>query len=73
MELTSDWVHINPAGAMFQFQVREDSGRYHLTLAALQAAIKKNIDGLSTTDIKQLKTMMKINSQQFEDVSLMAA
>ena len=48
-------------------------GRYHLTLAAFQAAIKKNIDGLSTTAIKQLKTMMKINSQQFEDVSLMAA
>jgi hypothetical protein len=24
MELTSDWVHINPAGAMFQFQVRQD-------------------------------------------------
>ena len=47
-------------------------GRYHPTFAAFQAAIQKNMDGLSTTHSEQLKTLMTLNFQQFEDVSLMA-
>ena len=48
-------------------------GRYHPTFAEFQAAIHKTIDGLSTTHAKQLETLMTLNFQQFEDVSLMAA
>jgi len=47
-------------------------GRYHPTFAAFQAAIQENMDGLSTIHSEQLKTLMTLNFQQFEDVSLMA-
>ena len=48
-------------------------GRYHPTFAAFQAAINQTLDGLPTTYAEQLKTLMTLNFQLFEDVSLMAA
>jgi transposase len=48
-------------------------GRYHPTFAEFQAAINQIIDGLSTTHAKPLETLMTLNFQQFEDVSLLAA
>ena len=48
-------------------------GRYHPTFAEFQAAIKEILDGLPTTHAEQLKTLMTLNFQLFEDVSLMAA
>ena len=48
-------------------------GRYHPTFAEFQAAINQVIDGLSTTHSVSLETLMTLNFQQFEDVSLMAA
>jgi transposase len=48
-------------------------GRYHPTFAEFQAAIQEVLDGLSTTHAEELKTLMTLNFQQFEDVSLMAA
>jgi transposase len=48
-------------------------GRYHPTFAEFQAAIQQVLDGLSTTYAEELKTLMTLNFQQFEDVSLMAA
>jgi transposase len=48
-------------------------GRYHPTFAEFQAAIQKVLDSLSTAHAKELETMMTLNFQQFEDVSLMAA
>ena len=48
-------------------------GRYHPTFAEFQAAIQEVLDGLSTTHAEQLKTLMTLKFQQFEDVSLMAA
>jgi transposase len=48
-------------------------GRYHPTFAEFQAAINEIIDGLSTTHAKPLETLMTLNFQQFEDVSLLAA
>ena len=48
-------------------------GRYHPTFAAFQAAIQQTIDGLLTTHAGPLKTLMTLNFQRFEDVSLMAA
>jgi transposase len=48
-------------------------GRYHPTFAEFQAAIQEVLDGLSTNYARELETLMTLNFQQFEDVSLMAA
>ncbi len=48
-------------------------GRYHPTFADFQAAINKVIDDIPTTHAEKLETLMTLNFQQFEDVSLMAA
>jgi transposase len=48
-------------------------GRYHPTFADFQAAIQETIDGLPTIHAEPLKTLMTLNFQQFENVSLMAA
>lgn len=48
-------------------------GRYHPTFADFQAAIQQTLDGLPTTHAEQLKTLMTLKFQTFEDVSLLAA
>ena len=48
-------------------------GRYHPTFAEFQAAIQETLDGLPTTHAERLKTLMTLNFQLFEDVSLTAA
>jgi len=48
-------------------------GRYHPTFAEFQAAVQQVIDGLPTTHAESLKTLMTLNFQRFQDVSLMAA
>jgi transposase len=48
-------------------------GRYHRTFVEFQAAINEVIDGLSTTHAESLESLMTLNFQRFEDVSLMAA
>lgn len=48
-------------------------GRYHPTFAHFKAAIEDVIAGLSTTHADQLKTLMTLNFQRFENVSLLAA
>ena len=48
-------------------------GRYHPTFTGFRAAIEETIDGLSTTHKDQLKTLMTLKFQQFQDVSLMPA
>ena len=48
-------------------------GRYHPTFADFQAAIKETLDELPNTHVKPLSTLMTLNFQQFENVSLMAA
>jgi transposase len=48
-------------------------GRYHPTFADFQAAIQETLGGLTTTHAEQLKTLMTLNFQRFEDVSLMTA
>jgi transposase len=47
-------------------------GRYHPTFADFQAAIQETLDGLPTIHSERLKTLMTLNFQLFEDVSLMA-
>jgi transposase len=48
-------------------------GRYHPTFAEFQAAIQEVLDGLATTYAEELRTLMTLNFQQFENVSLMTA
>jgi transposase len=48
-------------------------GRYHPTFADFRGAIEDTLDRLSTTHVERLKTLMTLNFQQFENVSLMAA
>jgi transposase len=48
-------------------------GRYHPTFAEFQAAIQEVLDGLPTTYAERLETLMTLNFQLLEDVSLMAA
>jgi len=48
-------------------------GRYHPSFAEFQAAIKEVLDGLPTAHTENLKSLMTLNFQRFEDVSLMAA
>src|SRR5262249_22526708 len=48
-------------------------GRYHPTFAEFQAAIEQTLAGIPTTHAKQLKLLMTLNFQQFENVSLLAA
>jgi transposase len=47
-------------------------GRYHPTFAQFQAAIQEVLDGVSTTHVETLKSLMTLKFQRFEDVSLMA-
>jgi len=48
-------------------------GRYHPTFVEFQAAVNEVIDGLSTTHAESLESLMTLNFQRFEDVSLMTA
>ncbi len=48
-------------------------GRYHPTFADFRAAIEETLGNLPTTHAEQLETLMTLNFQQFDDVSLMTA
>jgi transposase len=46
-------------------------GRYHPTFADFRSAIEETLDGLPTAHAEQLETLMTLNFQLFDDVSLM--
>lgn len=48
-------------------------GRYHPTFTDFRAAIEETLAGLSTTHADPLASLMTLNFQQFENVSLLAA
>ena len=48
-------------------------GRYHPTFQDFRAAIEEVLGGLSTEHSERLASLMTLNFQQFDDVSLMAA
>ena len=48
-------------------------GRYHPTFREFQAAIQETLAGIPTIHAKPLATLMTLNFQQFEDVSLLTA
>jgi transposase len=66
--------NLNLIERLWKFMKRRSLyGRYHPTFAGFRAAIEETIDGLSTTHADQLKTLMTLKFQQFQDVSLMPA
>lgn len=48
-------------------------GRYHATFADFQSAIEQTLAEIGTTHADQLKTLMTLKFQKFENVSLLAA
>jgi transposase len=46
-------------------------GRYHPTFREFQAAIQETLDGIPTNHAESLATLMTLNFQRFEDVSLL--
>ena len=48
-------------------------GRYHPAFADFRAAIEHTLDDISTTHAADIATLMTLNFQQFDNVSLMAA
>lgn len=48
-------------------------GRYHPTFADFKAAIEQTLTDIPTTHANDLSSLMTLNFQQFENVSLMAA
>src|SRR5271154_1492861 len=48
-------------------------GKYHATFASFRAAIESTFASLSTTHEKKLKTLMTLEFQEFDEVSLLAA
>ena len=47
-------------------------GRYHAKFADFQTAIEQTMAGLSTTHAQAIKSLMTLNFQRFENVSLLA-
>ena len=48
-------------------------GRYHPTFAEFRAAVQDVLDGVPTTHAEKLASLMTLNFQEFDDVSLLAA
>jgi len=48
-------------------------GKYHATFASFRAAIEKTLEGIPTVHADRLKSLMTLQFQQFDDVSLLAA
>lgn len=47
-------------------------GKYHATFDSFRAAIEKNLNEIPTTHADRLKTLMTLEFQKFDDVSLLA-
>lgn len=47
-------------------------GKYHATFASFRAAIEHNLNAIPTTHADRLKTLMTLQFQKFDDVSLLA-
>ena len=48
-------------------------GKYHPTFADFRAAVQDVLDGISTNHADKLASLMTLDFQEFEDVSLLAA
>ena len=48
-------------------------GRYHPTFADFRTAVQDMLDGVPMTHAAKLASLMTLNFQEFDDVSLLAA
>ena len=66
--------NLNLIERLWRFTKRKAAyGRYHPTFANFRAAIEDVLAGISTIHADKLATLMTLNFQVFEDVSLLAA
>ena len=66
--------NLNLIERLWKFMKRRSLyGRYHPTFIAFRAAIEETLNGLSSKHADQLKTLMTLNFQRFQEVSLMTA
>jgi transposase len=66
--------NLNLIERLWRFMKRKASyGRYHPTFADFRAAIQDVLDRVPTTHATKLASLMTLNFQEFDDVSLLAA
>lgn len=66
--------NLNLIERLWRFMKRKAAyGRYHPTFADFRAAIQDVLDHVPTTHANKLASLMTLNFQEFDDVSLLAA
>ena len=66
--------HLNLIERLWKFTKRRSLyGRYHPTCAEFRAAIEKTLADIPTQHAAELTSLMTLNFQRFENVSLIAA
>ena len=66
--------NLNLIERLWRFVKREAAyGRYHPTFADFRAAVQDVLDRVPTTHAEKLASLMTLNFQEFDDVSLLAA
>jgi transposase len=66
--------NLNLIERLWRFMKRKAAyGRYHPTFADFRAALEEVLGGISMTHVDKLATLMTLNFQVFEEVSLLAA
>ena len=74
MFLPSYSPNLNLIERLWRFVKREAAyGKYHPTFAEFRAAIEDVLDCVPTTHAEKLASLMTLNFQEFDDVSLLAA
>lgn len=66
--------NLNLIERLWRFMKRKAAyGRYHPTFASFRAAVEAVLDGVRTTHATKLASLMTLNFQEFDNVSLLAA
>jgi hypothetical protein len=66
--------NLNLIERLWRFLKRKSAdGKYHPNFAAFKAATEDTLSKLSTTHAEALASLMTLNFQEFDDVSLLAA
>lgn len=74
LDLPSYSPNLNLIERLWRFLKRKSVyGKYHPNFAAFQAAIEDTLSQLGTTHAEQLASLMTLEFQEFDDVSLLAA